>query len=730
MSSPKLLIALGALALLAPADALAGSSAGSNGKIVFARLVAPNLHDIFVADPNGANAVDLTPGTASDNRDPAVSPDGTRIVFASSRSNAYNLFVINLNGTGSPIRLLASPHNEFYPAWSPDGNMIAYSEDSGDANALLDLRLVDAGGANAMVISARVGNDMQPAFSPDGAVLTFSSAGGIWEGSAPKLLTSAQKLFPSGTGANPDVSPTWSPTSSQYAANLNGKLYVSKPDGSSVASINVDAPTDGRLVWSPDGSLLLFNTAAGLFTVKPDGSGLNQVTSNAGDVAGDWVPGIANVRIPQIVGDLTLGTTLIGDSGVWVGSPSISYAYQWERCNPPGASGCQAIPGATAATYTTTVTDLNAALRLYVTASSPLGSGTAASAGLGEIGNPISAGLPTISGTPGVGKVLLAGTGTVGSGLGSAPLAFAFQWRRCDTTGNACVDVLGATNPSYTVVVADSRATLRLVVTATNSTGSATATSLATAVVGGLAPANIALPVIAGQPVIGQLLTASTGTWTGISNAVFSYQWKSCAATGDQCIALAGATGSTYVVTPAEVGFTILVTVTGVTVNGIVSADSAPTPIAGASYTDPGPGFPGSTIDPRLLGNATVGSTLKLTDGGFVGAKLSYAYQWQRCDTTGSTCGPVPGARAASYKVKQADRGWTIRAFVTASNSAGSVSAVSDGTVTVVSAPSIRLAASKKHVRHATAKAGRKVVPKAKPHVKARRLATRSSPLG
>jgi hypothetical protein len=58
MSSRKLLIALGALALLAPAHALAGSSAGSNGKIVFARLLAPGFHDIFVADTNGATAVD------------------------------------------------------------------------------------------------------------------------------------------------------------------------------------------------------------------------------------------------------------------------------------------------------------------------------------------------------------------------------------------------------------------------------------------------------------------------------------------------------------------------------------------------------------------------------------------------------------------------------------------------------------------------------------------------
>src|SRR5438132_4752369 len=190
----NLLILLGLLALLAPAESLAGSSAGSNGSIVFARLVAPGKHDIFVSDGDGTNAVDLTPGTGSDNVDPAVSPDGTRIVFASNRSVAYNLFVINVDGSGTPIRLLASLGDERYPAWTPDGNKIAYSEDSGDATKLLDLRLVDAGGGNAVVISSRDGDEAEPAFSPDGAWLTFSSDGALWEGKAPDAASPSLKV--------------------------------------------------------------------------------------------------------------------------------------------------------------------------------------------------------------------------------------------------------------------------------------------------------------------------------------------------------------------------------------------------------------------------------------------------------------------------------------------------------------------------------------------------------
>jgi hypothetical protein len=92
---------------------------------------------------------------------------------------------------------------------------------------------------------------------------------------------------------------------------------------------------------------------------------------------------------------------------------------------------------------------------------------------------PANTALPTVSGTAQVGSSL---SSTTGSWSGS-PTDYAYQWKRCDPSGNACADVSGATGSSYTPVSADAGSTLRVTVAASNSGGTTLAVSAATATV-------------------------------------------------------------------------------------------------------------------------------------------------------------------------------------------------------------------------------------------------------
>jgi hypothetical protein len=709
MRARFVILLLGVAALLAPGPASATPGAGANGEIVFTRVVGA-VHQIYVASAGGGGATNISNNTYDD-VDPAVSPDGTRIAFARQAPgfSGHNIFVMNIDGSGTPIRVTASVNDERDPAWSPDGNTIAYSENTTGASQssqLLGWEIyeVGAGGSSPHLAVSEDGDDRYPSFSPDGNWLSWSNAWRdppassgdpngptqdyeVWEATA--AGGNPFKVFQNVAGVQ-NIHPVWSPDSTRQAWSCDTDVCVINPDGYVWTVRSPGAANGTDLAWSPDGQKILFTSASNdLAVMNPDGSGVTALTSSGGDAVEDWAPASpANVRIPNVAGSLNLGDTLVADTGVWIGS-GLTFQYQWKRCNPPGGNGCVDIPGATSPAYTTTVTDLNASLRVFVTATGSSGSATAASAPYGPIANVIASSLPTItfSGLLGTGTGLSAHTGDVGSGLGNAPITFAFAWQRCDIKGNACVAIASATAPTYIVAVADAGHTMRVVVTATNTSGSATGTSLATTVVGGLAPSNTVIPVIAGSPVIGQTLTASTGTWTGAAGTTFTYQWRRCSAGGDNCLDVTGATGSTYLVVSDDAGTTLLVKVTATNASGIVSASSLVTGIVGATQIDPGPGFPASTIAPRLVGASTVGETLTASIGGFVGAGLAYAFQWQRCNTTVTTCTPIAGAAAVIYKPVQADVGSTIRVFVTATNSLGSATAVSDVTSPVAVAP-------------------------------------------
>lgn len=111
---------------------------------------------------------------------------------------------------------------------------------------------------------------------------------------------------------------------------------------------------------------------------------------------------------------------------------------------------------------------------------------------------------PTISGTARQGEMLTADPGTWS---GTQPITFTFQWRRCDTNGGNCSNIIGATAKTYTLTSADVGNRLRVRVRASNDAGSSTATSLATAVVAAQPPKSVSLSISQSILVYGRAVT-------------------------------------------------------------------------------------------------------------------------------------------------------------------------------------------------------------------------------
>jgi alpha-tubulin suppressor-like RCC1 family protein len=88
-------------------------------------------------------------------------------------------------------------------------------------------------------------------------------------------------------------------------------------------------------------------------------------------------------------------------------------------------------------------------------------------------------------------------------------------------------------------------------------------------------------------------------------------------------------------------------------------------------------GAPVSSAPPVLSGLPIAGRTVGVSPGIWGDDPTSFAYQWQRCDPTDSSCVNIAGAEGATYLIAQNLVGRRIRAVVTATNAAGATSALS-----------------------------------------------------
>ncbi len=139
--------------------------------------------DIFVMDVGDfpkyrARPKNITNNPAAIDDDPDWSPNGQKIVFTShavtdnhTDSVTAEIYVINADGTGVPERLTNNVEEERAPAWSPDGTRILFMCRRGGSD--FEICVMNRDGTGLMQLTDNDVPDLTPSWSPDGKKIVF-----------------------------------------------------------------------------------------------------------------------------------------------------------------------------------------------------------------------------------------------------------------------------------------------------------------------------------------------------------------------------------------------------------------------------------------------------------------------------------------------------------------------------------------------------------------------------
>ena len=248
---------------------------------------------------------------------PAVSPDGTQILFHSNRSGKQSLYIVD--SSGKNLRQFTNfGWSEASPKWSPDGSKIVFTASPEPDNP--EIYIINKDGSGLKRLTNNKADDSHPAWSADGKKIIFNSSrlsppppgreiDELYEMSADgsglrqitnfKTVSTYPCYSPDGkkivfrkvtndAGLNWDLSPS----------QRNSEVFVCDLDGSNEINLSKNAAFDGWPTWSPDGRYILFSSnrsgpanVGSLYIIKPDGTGLQKISlGNMGYAQPAWSP--------------------------------------------------------------------------------------------------------------------------------------------------------------------------------------------------------------------------------------------------------------------------------------------------------------------------------------------------------------------------------------------------------------------------------------------------------
>jgi Tol biopolymer transport system component len=194
-------------------NALSNPGLAPDGQRVAVNRTVQGNNDVWLIEVGRGVASRFTFNVALDSA-PLWSPDGSQVVFRSTRNGAYDLFEKSASGTADEQPLLVTSQSKSPLDWSRDGRFLLYStHDPKTASDLWALPMMGERRPFAVLQSSF--DEIEGQFSPDGRWLayasnesgryeiyirTFPEAGGKWQVSAaggvqPRWRRDGQELF-------------------------------------------------------------------------------------------------------------------------------------------------------------------------------------------------------------------------------------------------------------------------------------------------------------------------------------------------------------------------------------------------------------------------------------------------------------------------------------------------------------------------------------------------------
>jgi TolB protein len=254
--------------------------------------------EIWEMDYDGQNQHAVTHlGTIS--LSPRISPDNSRIAFASLAHNGWDIrmYSLELGRLVSFPAGTAGGSNQS-PAWSGDGTKIAFSSSRlGDS----EIWVADASGGNLRSVTSIRGPNIAPTWNPRTNAQIAWAGGRTGE---PQIYTmdqdgaNVQRLTDSGYA----VSPSWSPNGQFLTFAWDRKYGPGAPGGRDIYVMDIaskrwlqlthEAGINDYPSWAPDNRHIVFERAVGgrsqIWSMLSDGTGQHQLTETGSNFMPNW----------------------------------------------------------------------------------------------------------------------------------------------------------------------------------------------------------------------------------------------------------------------------------------------------------------------------------------------------------------------------------------------------------------------------------------------------------